>query len=137
MLLYMLDTDISSYIMNQSNQAAIRKLRMAAVGEVCISAITLSELQFGIEVSPKREKDENSLRILLQHVEVLEYPREAASQYAKIRSFLKARGLIIGANDLLIAAHASSRGLTLATNNVREYGRVPGLVVENWTEPIV
>jgi tRNA(fMet)-specific endonuclease VapC len=134
---YMLDTDISSYIMNRASEAAIRKLQSLAVGDACISAITRSELEFGIEVWPRRERDQRSLQIFMKHIEVLDYPSEAATHYAQIRAFLRARGTIIGANDLFIAAHARCLDLTLATNNTREYARVPGLRIENWFEHIV
>jgi tRNA(fMet)-specific endonuclease VapC len=66
-------------------------------------------------------------------VEVLDFPGEAALDYGRIRADLKSRGAMIGANDLLIAAHARYLGLTLVTNNTREFGRVKGLKVENWT----
>ena len=133
MLRYMLDTDISSYIMNRTSANAIRRVESVAVGDLCISAITRSELQFGIEVSPRPDKDEHALTIFLRHIEVLDYPSDAAIHYAQIRALLKARGTPIGANDLLIAAHARYLGLTLATNNTREYSRVPDLMIENWT----
>jgi tRNA(fMet)-specific endonuclease VapC len=132
---YMLDTDISSYIMNRTSANAVERLEAVSVGDVCISAITRSELEFGVEVSPRRVKDQRALAIFLRHIEVLDYPTEAALHYAQIRALLKTRGTPIGANDLLIAAHARYLGLTLATNNTREYGRVPGLKIENWTEP--
>jgi tRNA(fMet)-specific endonuclease VapC len=132
MYLYMLDTDISSYIMNRASASAIRQLEAAAVGDVCISSIARSELAYGVEVSPRRGKDQNALDILLRHIDVLDYPSDAALHYAEIRAFLKARGTIIGANDLLIAAHARCLSLTLVTNNTREFGRVPGLKIENW-----
>ena len=135
MLRYMLDTDISSYIMNRTSANAIRRIESVAVGDVCISAITRSELQYGVEVSPRRDRDQRSLAIFLRHIEVLDYPSDASLHYAEIRAFLETRGTPIGANDLLIAAHARYLGLTLATNNTREYGRVPELKIENWTEP--
>lgn len=134
MLRYMMDTDISSYIMNRASARAIKRLEATAVGDVCVSAITQCELMYGVEVSPWREKDRRSLQIFLEHIGVLDFPFYAASDYAEIRAFLKARGTIIGANDMLIAAHARHLGLTLVTNNTREFGRVPGLKIENWTE---
>jgi tRNA(fMet)-specific endonuclease VapC len=67
---------------------------------------------------------------------VLEYPDEAALHYVQIRAALKIDGTRIGANDLLIAAHARSLGLTLVTNNTREFSRVQGLHIENWTDPM-
>ena len=129
---YMLDTDISSYIMNRTCEAAIRRLQRTAIEDVCISAITRSEIEYGVEVSPRREKNQRALDAFLLYVEVLDYPGGAALDYAQIRAYLKARGQLIGANDLFIAAHARHLGLTLATNNIREFGRVPKLKVENW-----
>ena len=133
MLRYMLDTDTSSFIMNRSNFGVIRRLELETVGDVCISAVSRSELEFGVEVSPRQAKDRRALDIFLQHIEVLDYPSDAALDYAQIRAFLKARGTPIGANDLLIAAHARCLGLTLVTNNTQEFARVPGLKIENWT----
>jgi tRNA(fMet)-specific endonuclease VapC len=129
----MLDTDTASYIMNQSSLGAMRILELKGVGEVCVSAICRSELEFGVEVSPRRAKDSHSLDVFLRHIEVLDYPSDAALDYAQIRAFLKAQGRPIGANDLFIAAHARHLGLTLVTNNTREFNRVPGLKIENWT----
>lgn len=129
---YMLDTDISSYVMNQSNLSVLRKLEAVAVNDVCISAITRSELEYGVAVSPRGERDRRSLTIFLRHIQVLDYPSEAALDYAQIRALLKMRGAMIGANDLLIAAHARCLGLALVTNNTREFKRVSGLEIENW-----
>jgi tRNA(fMet)-specific endonuclease VapC len=134
MLRYMLDTDISSCIMNRASAAAIRKLQSVNVGEVCVSAITKSEIEYGVEVSPRPEKDRRSLDAFLRHIEVLDYPAGAGTVYAQIRSVLKVKGTPIGANDLFIAAHARYLDLTLVTNNTREFSRVQGLKVENWTE---
>jgi tRNA(fMet)-specific endonuclease VapC len=129
---YMLDTDISSYIMKRSHDAVLRKLQTVPIDAVCISVITKSELLFGVEISPRRLQDAAALAEYLRHLEVLELPGEAASHYAHIRALLKARGMMIGANDLLIAAHARSLGLTLVTNKTREFGRVDDLKIENW-----
>jgi tRNA(fMet)-specific endonuclease VapC len=129
---YMLDTDTCSYIMKRSSDALLRRLQRVAVDDVCISVITKSELLFGIEVSPRRERNEEAFATFLSHVEVLDFPDEAALQYAKIRADLRAKGTMIGANDLFIAAHARSLGLILVTNNTREFSRVRGLTIENW-----
>jgi tRNA(fMet)-specific endonuclease VapC len=128
----MLDTDTSSYIMSRYSLDAIRRLELEAVGDVCISAVSRSELEFGVEVSPRKNKDKGSLDIFLRHIEVLDYPSGAALDYAQIRAFLKVHGRLIGANDLFIAAHARHLGLTFVTNNTPEFSRVPGLKVENW-----
>ena len=131
---YMLDTDISSYIMKRSHYTLLRRLQKVPIGAVCISVITKSELLFGVEVSPRRKQDQAALDEYLRHVEVLDLPDEAALHYGQIRAALKVRGTMTGANDLFIAAHARSLGLTLVTNNTREFGRVRGLNIENWTE---
>ena len=132
---YMLDTDISSCIMKRSDDAVLRRLQKVAVSDVCVSAITRAEMMYGVEVSPRRQKDQAALDEFLRYVEVLDYPATAALDYARIRADLKTRGTMIGGNDLLIAAHARSIGLTLVTNNTKEFSRVHGLKIENWTDP--
>jgi tRNA(fMet)-specific endonuclease VapC len=133
MPLYMLDTDTCSYVMKRSNEAALRRLQSVAVSDVCISVISKAELMFGVELSPRRQQDEAALAAFLRYVEVLGLPDAAAELYAKIRADLKICGEMIGANDLLIAAHARCAGLTLVTNNTREFSRVNGLILDNWT----
>ena len=133
---YMLDTDTCSYIMKRSNQTVVKRLRAVAVADVCISVITKSELLYGVEVSPRQVQDATALQAFLPHVEVLEFPDAAAMHYAQIRSDLKTRGQMIGANDLFIAAHARSLGLRLVTNNTGEFGRIKGLTLDNWTLPV-
>jgi tRNA(fMet)-specific endonuclease VapC len=130
---YMLDTDICSYIMRRSSQPLLNRLQQVRVSDVCISVITKSELLFGVEMSPRRQQDDIALKALLPYVDVLDFPDQAAAHYANIRAHLKTRGTMIGANDLFIAAHARSLGLTLVTNNTTEFRRVPDLVLENWT----
>ena len=129
---YMLDTDVCSYIMKRSHPALLRRLQVVPVTDVCISVITKAELRYGVEVSPRRAQDDAALAAFLPYVEVLDLTDEATSHYAEIRADLKKRGALIGANDLFIAAHARSSGLTLVTNNTAELGRVKGLKVENW-----
>ena len=131
---YMLDTDTCSYIMRRSHDAVLKRLAKVPVDDVCISVITKAELLFGVEVSPKRRQDEAALTAFLRYVEVLDFPDEASSHYAKIRADLRARGSMIGASDLFIAAHARSLGLTLITNSTREFKRVRGLSIDNWTQ---
>jgi tRNA(fMet)-specific endonuclease VapC len=136
MAVYMLDTDISSYIMKRSDDRVVKRLQTVPIGDVSISAITKSELMYGVEVSPRKQQDRAALDAYLKHVEVLDYPDEAALHYGQIRAAFKVAGNMIGANDLLIAAHARSFGLILVTNNTREFGRVQGLKLENWTLPL-
>jgi tRNA(fMet)-specific endonuclease VapC len=130
---YMLDTDICSYIMKRSHPALLKRLAKVSVDDICISVITKSELMYGVEVSPKPRQDGEALIAFLRYLESLDFPDEAASHYANIRAELRTRGTMIGANDLFIAAHARSLDLTLITNNTREFRRVRGLSIENWT----
>lgn len=132
MLRYMLDTDISSYIMKGSEPSVMKRLTGVPIGEVCVSAISKAELLYGVELSPRPAQDGARLEVFVRHLVVLDFPHDAAADYAEIRAWLKKRGTMIGANDLLIAAHARCLGLTLVTNNTREFRRVPRLLLENW-----
>lgn len=132
MPLYMLNTDIASFIMKETSPGAIRRLQSLPTSATCISAIVESELRFGVAVSPRRQHDQSALEEFLGYMQVLDYPAAASSDYGLIRGDLKRRGAMIGGNDLLIAAHARYLGLTLVTNNTRQFKRVPGLRVENW-----
>jgi tRNA(fMet)-specific endonuclease VapC len=129
----MLDTDICSYVMKRSSDLLLKRLQKIPVSDTCISVITKSELLYGVEASPRRQQDEAALNAFLGYVEVLEFPEKASSHYAQIRAHLKKPGTMIGGNDLLIAAHARSLGMTLVTHNTREFGRVPKLAIEDWT----
>jgi tRNA(fMet)-specific endonuclease VapC len=128
----MLDTDIASYIMKGTEPKVLRQLQRVPVGDVSISAITQSELMYGIEISPNAVRDKARIEVFLRHIQVLDYPSEAALHYGQIRADLKDRGTMIGANDLLIAAHARCLGIVVVTNNTREFKRVPELKIENW-----
>jgi tRNA(fMet)-specific endonuclease VapC len=137
MLRYMLDTDICSYVMKRSHLALLRRLQKVPVSDVCVSVVTKSELLYGVEVSPRRQQDEAALNAFLNYVEVLDFPDHASSHYAQIRAQLKKSGAfkpkkMIGANDLFIAAHARSLGLTLITHNTHEFQRVHKLAIEDW-----
>lgn len=132
---FMLDTDTCSYIMKRSNPAVLKRLNTVPVADVCMSVVTKAELLYGVEVSPRRAQDATALDAFLPYVATIDYTEVAAPHYAAIRADLKRRGALIGANDLLIAAHARSLGLTLVTNNTAEFSRVTGLTIENWTLP--
>jgi len=90
-----------------------------------------------VEISPRRQQNQTALNDFLRTIEVLEFPSEAAVHYAQIRAHLRERGTMIGSNDLFIAAHARYLGLTLVSNNTREFARVPGLKLDNWLERTV
>jgi tRNA(fMet)-specific endonuclease VapC len=130
---YMLDTDTCSYIMKRSYPTVLKCLQAVPVTDVCMSVITKAELLYGVEVSPRRAQDAAALAAFLPYVEAVDFANDAALHYAEIRADLKRRGLMIGANDLFIAAHARALGLTLVTNNTAEFERLSNLAIENWT----
>ena len=130
---YMLDTDTCSYIMKRSHPVVLKRLQAVPVSDVCMSVITKAELCYGVEVSPRRSQDAAALAAFLPYVEALDFSDGPALHYAEIRADLKKRGTLIGANDLLIAAHARALDLRLVTNNTAAFERVRGLAIENWT----
>jgi tRNA(fMet)-specific endonuclease VapC len=129
---WMLDTNTCIYIMKHHPPQVQARLRRIAIGEVGISAIVLAELRFGIQKSRRREENAAALADFLPYCLVLDWPQEASGVYAEIRDELETQGTPIGSNDLLIAAHALYLGCTLVANNVQEFSRVKGLVIDNW-----
>ncbi len=129
---YMLDTNICIYIIKNKPPQALANLKAHYMEGVSISAITLAELEHGVEKSAYPEKNAVALMQFLSIIEVLPFDGSAAIEYGKICAFLQKKGTPIGTMDNLIAAHARTEKLVLVTNNVREFERVPGLAVENW-----
>lgn len=131
---YLLDTNTCIYIMNGKPAAAHRVFSGVQPGDVGVSSITLSELWYGVENSAHREKNATALRMFTSPLFIANFDGDAAHEYGIIRAHLHRRGSMIGGMDLLIAAHAKALGVTLITNNLREFRRVPGLKMENWVE---
>lgn len=102
---------------------------------MCISSITLAELLHGVEKSEMPERNLQQVEDFVSRLEILEYGGKAAAHYGDIRASLERQGAIIGVNDLHIAGHARSEGMTLVTNNLREFERVDGLRLDNWVAP--
>ena len=134
MLRYLLDTNICIYVIKQRPLFMLDVFNRHA-GTMAISAITLSELLHGVEKSSVPEKNMAVVENFCSRLEVLTYGSKAALHYGQIRSELEQRGTPIGINDLHIAAHARSEGLTLVSNNLREFERVEGLLLLNWATP--
>jgi len=108
------------------------KFRTLKIGVVGISVTTLSELNYGVEKSNFPEKNHDALRRFITPLEIPDYDHQAAIEYGKIRAFPEKQGTIIGAMDLLIAAHTKSINACLVTNNLKEFSRIPDLKTENW-----
>ena len=131
--MYMLDTDLCIYIINEKTAVLQKKLNRH-VGHVCISSITLAELFFGVENSKRREANLAEVLEFAANLSVLPFDETAAMEYGQARAALQQAGQLIGSNDMLIAAHALGVDATLVTNNVKEFSRVKGLRVENWAK---
>ena len=133
-MIWVLDTDILVYFINRKPgfERIARRMSGRSPGEVRLSAITLAELEFGIENGEFRSEDRKTLAGLLEFLQADDFPSGAARDYGEIRASLERSGRKVGPNDLLIAAHARHLGAVLVTNNEREFRRVPGLSVQNW-----
>lgn len=129
---FMLDTNIIAYAKNNRPESVLQRLMQYQPEDLYISAITLAELEFGVCKSSRPDQNRLALLLFLSRIAVLPFDAEAAREYGDIRADLTRKGTLIGANDLLIAAHARSLGLTLITNNTREFDRVENLRLENW-----
>jgi tRNA(fMet)-specific endonuclease VapC len=131
---YLIDTNICIYIMNQRPSEVIQKFKDLKVGEIGISAITVSELDYGVAKSKSQQQNTKRLEEFLLPFEILSYDEEASRRYGLIRSQLEAQGNVIGPLDMLIAAHALSEDLVLVTNNEKEFNRIETLKIENWAK---
>ena len=129
---YLLDANIVIYIRQQRHEAVMRRFVQLKPGEAAISVIAFGELLYGAMKSSQREAGLERLRALSQFLTPLALPEMAAETYGFVRADLESRGEMIGNNDLWIAAHALASGLTLVTNNEKEFRRVRGLKVQNW-----
>lgn len=131
---YMLDTNICIYVIKKMPPAVIHRFMEHDVRDICVSSITYAEMMHGVEKSQAKERNRIAYMLFMSALTVLDFDAAAAQEYGKIRADLEMKGTPIGPMDMLIAAHAKSQGLTLVTNNTREFIRVEGLALENWAE---
>ena len=127
---YMLDADTVSYALRGQGQVAARLLEHQP-SELCISAITLAELNFGAEAK-RSQKIRRAIRSFAKDVAVVPFDETSAARFAVVAAALSTRGQPIGLYDTLVAAQALALGVTIVTNNTRHFSRVPGLAVESW-----
>lgn len=128
----MLDTNICIYIIKQRPPEVLTRFNAYVVGDIAVSSITVAELQFGVQRSQTPERNQPALDQFLLPLTVVGFDQAAAVTYGQVRTSLERNGRPIGPLDTLIAAHALSLKLSLVTNNVDEFARVPGLQVVNW-----
>ena len=131
---YMLDTNICIYVIKNKPVEVVKRFYEHYDEGLSISSLTLAELAHGIEKSANKEKNAIALINLLYFLKVIPFSDSAAYEYGKICAYLQKRGTPIGTMDMLIAAHAKANSLTIVTNNMREFARVPDLNVVNWCE---
>jgi tRNA(fMet)-specific endonuclease VapC len=131
---YLLDTNICIYIAKHNPPAVRDQFARHTANELAMSVVTLGELRFGAEKSQLRDKAMAVIQQLEALIPPQALPEAAGEHYGQIRALLQREGRTIGNNDLWLAAHARAEGWILVTNNTREFNRVPGLQVENWSE---
>jgi tRNA(fMet)-specific endonuclease VapC len=129
---FLIDTNTVIYIRKAQPSSVLGAFRKLRRGEAAISIVTYGELQYGVAKAANPATARDLLTRIVEMLPVLGLPKEAGEFYGTIRADLEKRGRSIGNNDLWIAAHAMANGLTLVTNNEKEFRRVPGLKIENW-----
>ena len=134
--LYMLDTDTCIFLMRGDSPTLAAKVQAVPLQQQIMSAVTFAELTHGVQVSAaaRRKQNQAVLDRLAVYLAVLDWPQDAAQHYAEIRADLKKRGAQLGAADLMVAAHARALGAIVVTDNTKDFGRVKGLPIENWTQ---
>jgi tRNA(fMet)-specific endonuclease VapC len=130
---FMLDTNICIDVLRRNDRKILGHFNRYQVGEIAMSSIVLAELQHGIFKGNRQSEDREVMIDFCSPLEILPFDELAAGTYGRVRSSLEQAGTPIGPFDTLIAAHALSLDCTLVTNNEREFRRVDGLLVENWT----
>jgi len=133
-MIYLIDTNICIYLMNQKPSQVIQKFKNTEVGQIGISTITVSELNYGVAKSNCKKQNAQRLEEFLTPFEILPYDEAASRYYGMIRADLESQGKVIGPLDMLISAHALSKDLVLVTNNEKEFLRIKSLKVEKWAE---
>jgi len=134
MLTYLLDTNIVIYTMKNRPHHVKRRFQQHH-GRMGISAVTLGELIFGAEHSQEVERNLADIEAMVARLEVVPFDTKAAYHFGRIRAELYRKGQPIGPYDMMIAGQARATGLILVTNNVKEFERVQGLLLEDWSKP--
>lgn len=129
---YMLDTNICSYVLRSRPPSLKARFDEAGPGALAVSTVVLAELLFGAARHPAAIAICKQIGDLASRLDIVPWDEAAAEHYGAIRAALEKRGTPLGAMDMLIAAHARSRGATLVSNDVRHFARVEGLLLANW-----
>jgi tRNA(fMet)-specific endonuclease VapC len=129
---WMLDTNICIDIIKRRPRSVLDRFKDHTVGDIGVSVVTLAELEYGVSASTRPARNREALDQFVSPLEVAPFDRDATAAYGRLRAALEKKGKMIGSMDLLIAAHAVSLEVRLVTHNSREFGRVPGLEIEDW-----
>jgi tRNA(fMet)-specific endonuclease VapC len=129
---YLLDTNVCVDYLNGRYPAVTERLQRSRPADVCTSAIVAAELRYGADKSARRRQNHARLDAFLAEIAVVDFDADAAAIYGRVRASLEREGLLIGPNDMLIAAHALSLRSTLVTANAKEFSRVRGVRLESW-----
>jgi tRNA(fMet)-specific endonuclease VapC len=130
---FMLDTNTCIFLIRRKHPQLLQRIVKCTLGDLGVSAITRAEMEYGVAKSSHVEKNRNALAEFLLPLEIAPFDEEAARTYGVVRAHLESKGTSIGSLDTLIGSHALSRGITLITNNTREFKRIPRLQVEDWS----
>jgi len=131
---FLLDTNACVDYLTGRYPRVVARIQGSRPEDLCLTSVVVAELRYGADHSVRRRTNHARIDALLDEIECLDFDLRAAATYGRVRARLEAVGTPIGPNDMLIAAHALSRGLSVVTDNVGEFGRVKGLKVENWRQ---
>jgi tRNA(fMet)-specific endonuclease VapC len=131
---FMLDTNTCIELIRYQNKRVLRRMKRRSPDDICVSSVTLSELEYGVAKSANPEKNRLALAEFMTPLAIVPYNDTVAPVYGRLRAELEQAGTPIGPLDTMIAAHALSLGLTVVTGNEREFRRVAGLKVQNWAK---
>jgi tRNA(fMet)-specific endonuclease VapC len=131
---FLLDTNACVDYLTARYPKVVERIQGSSPEDLLLSVVVVAELRYGADHSARRRTNHARIDALIEEIEPLDFDLRAAATYGRVRAQLEAGGTPIGPNDMLIAAHALSRGLTVITDNTAEFGRVKGLKVDNWRE---
>ena len=131
---FLLDTNACIDYFTNRYPKVVARLQASSPEDLFLSTVVVAELRYGADHSTRRRTNHARIDALIDEIEPLDFDLRASATYGRVRAQLEAGGKPIGPNDMLIAAHALSRGLTVVTDNTAEFKRVKGLKVENWRE---
>ena len=131
---FLLDTNACIDYFTGRYPGVVARIQGSSPEDLFVSVVVVAELRYGANHSARRRANHSRIDALIEGIEPLDFDLRAADAYGRVRAQLEAFGTPIGPNDMLIAAHALSRGLTVVTDNTTEFRRVKGLKVENWRQ---